>query len=125
MLGLPARAGGRWLRRAAAVVTAAGVAAAGTAVGLAGTARLTPHGMAIPALHDAANDRPIPYTPVCGHAAGIPVCLNPAYRRYLPDVTAALAPVLGEVAGLPGAPVRATQVAAAIRQRRAAARRRR
>jgi hypothetical protein len=41
------------------------------------------------------------------------VCLNPAYRRWLPDVTAALAPVLTEVAGLPGAPVRATQVAAA------------
>ena len=62
----------------------------------------------IPALHDAANDRPISYTPVCGHAAGLPVCLNPAYRSYLPDVTAALAPVAGEVAGLPGAPVRAT-----------------
>jgi hypothetical protein len=41
------------------------------------------------------------------------VCLNPAYRRWLPDVTAALAPVLAQVAGLPGAPVRATQVAAA------------
>ena len=60
--------------------------------------------MVIPALHDAANDAPIPYTPVCGRAAGIPVCLNPAYRRWLPDVTAALAPVLAEVAGLPGAP---------------------
>lgn len=111
LIGLPARAGRPWLRRAAAVVTLAGVAAAGTAVGLAGTARLGPHGMVIPALHDAANDRPIPYTPVCGHAAGIPVCLNPAYRRYLPDVTAALGPVLGEVAGLPGAPARTTQVA--------------
>jgi hypothetical protein len=39
--------------------------------------------------------------------------VNPAYRRWLPDVTAALAPVLAEVAGLPGTPVRATQVAAA------------
>ena len=29
-----------------------------------------PHGMVIPALHDAANDRPIAYTPVCGRAAG-------------------------------------------------------
>ena len=38
------------------------------------------------------------------------MCLNPAYRRYLPDVTAALRPVLAEVAGLPGAPARATQV---------------
>jgi hypothetical protein len=41
------------------------------------------------------------------------VCLNPAYRQWLPDVTAALAPVLAEVAGLPGAPERAAQVAAA------------
>jgi hypothetical protein len=86
------------------------VAAAGTAVGLAGTAWRGPHGIVIPALHDAANDQPIPYTPVCGRAAGIPVCLNPAYHRYLPDVTAALRPLLAEVAGLPGAPARATQV---------------
>jgi hypothetical protein len=110
LLGLPARAGGPRLRRAAAVVTLAGVAASGTAVGLAETARVGPHGMVIPALHDAANDQPISYTPVCGHAAGIPVCLNPAYARYLPDVTAALGPVLAEVAGLPGAPARVTQV---------------
>jgi hypothetical protein len=112
LLGLPAQAGGPRLRRAAAAVTAAGVVLTGAGVGLARTARLEPQGMVIPALHDAANDRPIPYTPVCGHPAGAPVCLNPAYRRYLPDVTAALRPVLAEVAGLPGAPARATQVAA-------------
>ena len=113
LTGLPARAGGPWLRRAAALVTLAGAALAGTAVGLASTARETDQGVVIPALHDAANDAPIAYTPVCGRAAGVPVCLNPAYRRWLPDVTAALAPVLAQVAGLPGAPVRATQVAAA------------
>jgi hypothetical protein len=111
LLGLPARAGGAWLRGAAVVVTLAGVAAAGTASGLVRTARLTPHGIVIPALHDAANDRPIGYIPVCGHAAGIPVCLNPAYRRYLPEVAADLRPVLAEVAGLPGAPARVVQVA--------------
>jgi hypothetical protein len=111
VLGLPAWAGGAWLRRAAVVVTLAGVAAAGTASGLARTARLTPHGMVIPALHDAADDRPIGYTPVCAQAAGVPVCLNPAYRRYLPEVAADLRPVLGEVAGLPGAPARVAQVA--------------
>ena len=93
------------------MVTLAGVAAAGTAIGLAGTAWRGPHGMVVPALHDAANDRPIASTPVCGRAAGVPVCLNPAYRRYLPDVTAALRPVLAEVAGLPGASARAIQVA--------------
>jgi len=113
LTGLPGRAGGPWLRRAAAVVTVAGVASAGIAVGLASNARLSAHGMVIPALHDAADDAPITYTPVCGRAAGVPVCLNPAYRRWLPDVNGALAPVLAEVAGLPGTPVRATQVAAA------------
>jgi hypothetical protein len=117
LTGLPARAGGPGLRRAAAAVTLAGVASAGTAVGLVTTARLEPHGMVIPALHDAANDRPISYTPVCGQAAGVPVCLNPAYRSILPDVTAALRPVLGEVAGLPGWPARATQVAGAYSSR--------
>jgi hypothetical protein len=111
VLGLPARAGSARLRRAAAVVTLAGVAAAGTASGLVRTARLTPHGMVIPALHDAANDRPIGYVPVCGHAAGVPVCLNPAYRGYLAEIAADLRPVLAEVAGLPGAPARVVQVA--------------
>ena len=109
-LGLPAAAGGRWLRGAAAAVTAAGLAAAVTGVVLAGTARLEEHGIVIPALHDAASDRPTPYTPVCSHTA-IPICLQPAYRALLADVTAALGPVLSQVAGLPGAPVRVTQVA--------------
>ena len=111
LLGLAARADGPGVRRAAAAVTLAGVAAAGTAVGLADTARVGPHGMVIPALHDAASDRPIAYTPVCARTAGVPVCLNPAYGRYLSDVTAALRPVLAELAGLPGAPARAAQVA--------------
>jgi hypothetical protein len=109
VLGLPAGSGGRALRRAAAAVTVVGLAAAGTAVGLAGTARLEGHGIVIPALHDAASDRPIPYAPVCT-SGRIPVCVHPAYRAYLPDVTAALNPVLAEVGGLPGAPVRVAQV---------------
>ena len=113
LLGLPASAGGPILRRAAGAVTIAGVALTATAIGLAATARIEPNGMVIPALHDAASDRPIPYTPVCGSAAGIPVCLNPAYRGIRADVASALGPVLGEVAGLPGAPVRAAQVAGA------------
>jgi len=112
LTGLPARAAGRWLRRVAAVLTLAGLASAGTAVGLARTAQESAHGVIIAALHDAANDAPTTYTPACGRAAGVPVCLNPAYRRWLPDMTAALAPVLAEVTGLPGAPLRATQVAA-------------
>jgi hypothetical protein len=113
LTGLPGRAGGHGLRAAAAVVTVAGVALAGTAVGLVRTADVTAHGVVIPALHDSSSDTPIIYTPACARAGGVPVCLNPAYRRWLPDVTAALAPLLAEVAGLPGAPVRATQVPAA------------
>jgi hypothetical protein len=112
-LGLLDRASGSWLRSLAAAMTAAGLAALTVAAGLAGTARLDPHGMlVIPALHDAANDRPIRYTPVCAHAA-IPICLNPAYEAYLPDVDKALRPLLGEIAGLPGAPAGIGQAAPA------------
>lgn len=107
-LGLPTAACGRWLRGTAAVVTAAGLAATGTAVGLSGTARLEAHGIVIPALHDAASDRPVPYTPVCSRSA-IPICLQPAYRAFLPAVTAAIGSVLEQVAGMPG--LRVTQVA--------------
>ena len=97
-------------------VTTAGLLAAGTAVALAGTGRLDAHGMiAIPALHDAASDRPLRYTPVCSHTA-IPVCLNPAYASYLPATAAALAPMLDQIAGLPGAPARISQAAATYQQ---------
>jgi len=106
--GLPAAAGGRRLRMTAAALTAAGLATTGTAVGLASTARLSAHGMVIPALHDAASDRLTSYTPVCT-GTGFRVCVNPAYRRYLADTAAALAPAVASVAGLPGAPVRAVQ----------------
>jgi hypothetical protein len=115
-LALPGGRGGTWLRRPAAAITAAGLLAAGTAVALAGTGKLDAHGMiAVPALHDAASDRPLRYTPVCSHTP-VPVCLNPAYAGYLPATAAALAPVLTEVAGLPGAPARVSQAAAVYRQ---------
>jgi len=109
LLGVRPGAGGPRLRLSALVVTAAGAAAAVTAVALTFTGHLGPYGTVIPALNDAANDRLTPYTPVCGQA-GIPVCLHPAYRAYLPDVTTALRPVVAELTGLPGAPARATQV---------------
>jgi hypothetical protein len=115
-LALGRDSGGRWLRAVAASVTAAGLASAVTAVVLAGTGTLDPHGMiAIPALHDAANDRPIRFTPVCA-GPRIPVCLNPAYASYLAAVTTALEPVLHEVAGLPGAPAGVSQVAVRYQQ---------
>jgi hypothetical protein len=106
--GLSAAAGGRRVRMIAAAVTAAGVALTGTAVGLAGTARLGSHGIVIPALHDAASDKLITYTPVCA-GSGFRVCLNPAYKMYLSDTTAALTAAADTVTGLPGAPVRAVQ----------------
>jgi hypothetical protein len=71
--------------------------------------------IAIPALHDAASDRPLRFTPVCSHTA-IPVCLNPAYASYLPVTVTALGRLLSEVAGLPGAPARVSQAAALYRQ---------
>lgn len=98
------------LRRAAAVLGVAGLAAAGTAIGLVGTAHQGTAGEVIPALHDAANDRLIAFTPVCGQVNSVPVCVHPAYRAYLDAVTAGLRPVLSEVAGLPGAPARITQI---------------
>ena len=116
VLALPRGSGGRRLRAAAAAATAAGLVAAGTAVALAGTGQLDSRGMiAIPALHDAASDRPVRFTPVCSQTA-IPVCLNPAYASYLPVTVTALRPLLSEIAGLPGAPARISQAAAAYRQ---------
>jgi len=113
--GLPRVSGPRRLRVAAAVAATAGLLTAGTAVALTGTGTLDAHGMiAIPALHDAASDRPLQFTPVCSRTA-IPVCLNPAYAAYLPAATA-LGPVLSEIAGLPGAPVRVIQSATTYRQ---------
>ena len=108
----PAR-GDNWLLRTVAVVlVAAGVAASWTAYSLAGTAKLTATGWEIPALHDAARDRPVPFVPDCRSApGGFQVCVHPAFSGYLGDVAAALDPVAAEIAGLPGAPVRAEQVA--------------
>jgi hypothetical protein len=120
LLGTLALVGGsRAVRAAAGGVTAAGLAAAAAAVLLVGTATMDAHGMIrIPALHDAANDEPVRFTPVCSHTA-IPVCLNPAYASYLASTTAALEPLLNQIAGLPGAPARILQEAATYRDTRA------
>jgi hypothetical protein len=104
-LALPRDAGARRLRLFGAVLTTAGLLAAGTGVALADTARETGQGIVIPALHAAADDRPIVAVPVCDHGV-IPICVHPAYRAMLPVLAAQIAPLLGDVAGLPGAPVR-------------------
>jgi hypothetical protein len=113
-LGLPKASGGAWLRRTAALLMLAGLAAVGTSCYLAGTARVTDEGAVIPDLHDAASNQPIHYTPVCSQSAAIPVCVHPAYRAYLSEVTTALEPILSQVAGLPGAPVGVAQSAAYV-----------
>jgi hypothetical protein len=108
--GPSAGASGRWLRGVAVALVAAGVAASVTAYDLTGTAKLTAAGWRIPALHDAASDRPVAYTPDCASSAGFRVCLHPAFGAYLGGIAVALDPVAAEIAGLPGAPVRAEQV---------------
>ncbi|GGJ69935.1 hypothetical protein [Streptomyces brasiliensis] len=113
---LPAGSAGRAVRLAAACLTGAALLAAGTAVGLAGTGTMDAHGMIdIPALHDAADDQPLRFTPVCSDTT-IPVCLNPAYAGFLPATTDALAPLLNQLAGLPGAPDRILQVGVTYQQ---------
>ncbi len=106
VLALPVTAGGQRLRRAGAMMALAGLAAVGTGVALASTARLEAEGVIIPALHTAASDKLITYTPACDNSAVVPVCLHPAFRAQLPGLAAYLDPALRQVAGLPGAPVR-------------------
>ena len=81
--GLSLGGGRRWLAVLAAAAVGCGVAASATAFSLAGTAKYSQAtGWVIPALHDAASDRPVPYTPVCTSAA-FPVCIHPAFDGYL------------------------------------------
>lgn len=104
-LALPRAAGSRRLRRVGAAVTTIGLVAAGTGIALADTARETAQGIIIPTLHATADDRPIRATPVCDHS-GIPICVHPAYQAMLPVLSAQITPMLRQVTGLPGAPVR-------------------
>lgn len=72
-------AAARRLTVVAAVGVACGVAASATAFSLAGTARYSlATGWEIPALHDAADDRPVPYAPDCTGSA-FTVCIHPAF----------------------------------------------
>ena len=108
-----ASGGGARLRSAATVVFAAGIALAVTGFGLAAAATMSPvtGGIEVPALHDPASDQPIPYSPVCADApGGFRVCLHPAFTGYLGQSVSSFGPVMAELSGLPGAPVRAAQI---------------
>lgn len=108
-----ASGGGARLRTMATAVFAAGIALAVIGFGLAATAKVSPvtGGVEVPALHDDASDKPIPYTPVCADASGgFQVCLHPAFRGYLSQAVSSVGPVAAELSGLPGAPVHAVEV---------------
>ncbi len=107
-----ARSGGWLLRAVAVVLVACGVAASWTAFALAGTAKPNPvGGWEIPALHSAASDQPVPVTQDCTSSSGFQVCVHPAFSFYLHDLATAFDPVAAEIAGLPGAPAGAKEVA--------------
>jgi hypothetical protein len=97
----------RRLTVVAAAGAVCGVAASATAFWMAGTAQYSlTRGWEIPVLHDAAGDQPVPYTLDCTGSA-FKVCIHPAFEPYLGAMSAALQPAAAEIAGLPGAPVRA------------------
>ena len=90
-------AGGARLRAIAVSAVAVGAALAVTAFLLAETANVSDatSTLQIPAIDNAlAGSKPIPYTPVCSSADSFHVCLHPAFRDYLPQVTSALAAVV-------------------------------
>jgi hypothetical protein len=110
VLALPRGAASRAVRGAAAGLIGVAALAAGSAVALAGSGGVDEYGRVdIPDLHDAATDRLLPFTPVCGRTA-IPVCLHPAFASFLPSTSRSLAALLAQLAGLPGAPSRIVQV---------------
>ncbi|HVV20712.1 MAG TPA: hypothetical protein VHF06_14860 [Pseudonocardiaceae bacterium] len=96
-------------RTLVAALLAAGVALAGAGVGLAATSRSDVRGVIVPAVHDAASDRPVAFTPVCGHTA-LPVCVHPAYAEELPMLSTVVDDIAAPLAGSPGAPTRVEQV---------------
>jgi hypothetical protein len=112
-------AGGARLRAIALSAVAVGVALAVAAYALAGTANVADKTstLQIPVIDNALGaGHPLSYTPVCSPSHGgqaLTVCLHPAYRSFLPQVTAALGPVMAELSGVPGLPGQANQASAA------------
>jgi hypothetical protein len=98
----------------ATAVFAAGIALAVVGFGLAATARVSSvtGGIEVTALDNGASDKPIPYTPVCARVAvdGFQICVHPAFTSYLSQAVESFGPVITELHGLPGVPVRAVEV---------------
>ena len=107
-------AGGARLRTVAVSLFTVGVALAVAGFVLAETANVSDptSTLQIPAIDAAlSGSSTIPYTPVCPADPGsFNVCVHPAFRSYLPQLTAVLAPAVTALSGLPAAPVRATEV---------------
>jgi hypothetical protein len=104
-------AGSHTVRRVGAALIAGGFALVTISFGLISTSHRDHEGVIVPALHDAATDRAIPYTPVCTHSP-LPVCLHPAYaaanERTTFDTT--VNKIAAPLIGAPGLPVRAEQL---------------
>jgi hypothetical protein len=97
--------------RAGTGLTAVGLALIAAVFGLLSASHHDAQGLVVPLLHDAANDRKIPYTPVCTHGRPLPVCLHPAYARSneLTFFDTMVNAIAAPLAGVPGLPVRAAQ----------------
>jgi hypothetical protein len=109
-LGVLGAMRGAQLRWTASAVTVVGLAACVAGLNLASTATRGGYGYDVPLLHDAASNDAIPYTPDCTQGSAIPVCVHPVFAADLPAASATFAPLLAEVAGLPGAPTQVTQI---------------
>ena len=98
--------------RASVRLLVIGVACVVTAGVLISTATVDQQGVVVPALHDPATDRAVPYTPVCSHSP-LPVCLHPAYAadNELSTLATMINKVAAPLAGASGMPVRAEQLA--------------
>jgi hypothetical protein len=105
-------AGGARLRAIAVSAFAVGVALAVAAFALAETANVSDatSTLQIPAIDNTlAGSSPIPYTPVCS-PAGFQVCVHPAYRSFLSQVSGDLGSVVAQVPGAPGVPASAREI---------------
>jgi hypothetical protein len=109
LLGALGLVGSAHRLRTAIAVAVAGAAACVAGLALASSATRGGDGYEVATLH-GASDNAIAYTPDCTQNSAIPVCVHPVFASDLPSASAAFAPLIAEVVGLPGAPTRVTQI---------------